>query len=342
MSYDIYKSDGTLLVTIPDGGLDVSTSLQLLGKNFAGYGGIVAEDFLHLLEHFADAYTPANPITGQLWFNTNTNRISVYDDGGNWKELGQLVAQSTAPAGNTARVGDFWYNIGANQLYIWDGTMWQTIGFPSGGTTIRFVQIKDISNVLHNAIEVIVSSKIMTIFSSDGPYIPHPSEKLYDGTTPMTTEFPTIGKGIQLTNASDFKFRGIAVEAEFADLAEMYRSDKNYPAGTLIKIGGEKEVTIVSADADVDIFGVVSTNPALLIGSRIGANETRVPVALKGRIPVRVVGTVTKGNRLVASDIPGVARAMRSTDSIESVLGRALEDKKSSAEGLVEATIGVR
>lgn len=342
MSYDIYKSDGTLLVTIPDGGLDTSTSLQLLGKNFAGYGGIVATDFVRLLENFTSSSSPANPLPGQLWFNSSTNRISVYDEGGNWKELAELVAQATAPAASTARVGDFWYNVNASQLYIWDGSMWQLIGFPSGDTTIRFVLIKDISSVLHKAIEVIVAGKIMTIFSSDGPYIPHPTEVLFDGVTPMTTEFPTIGKGIQLTNAPDFKFRGIAVEAEFADLAEMYRSDKTYSAGTLIKIGGEKEVTIVSKDSDKDIFGVVSTNPALLIGSRIGANETRVPVALKGRIPVRVIGAVSKGNRLVSSKIPGVARAMTEDDSIEAVLGRALEDKKSTNEGLIEATIGVR
>ena len=342
MSYDIYKSDGTLLVTIPDGGVDITTSLQLLGKNFAGYGGIVAEDFVHLLENFTSGYPPANPIPGQLWFNSITNRLAVYDEGGNWKELAQLVVQITAPSSSTARVGDFWYNTSSSQLYIWDGFEWQLIGFPSGDTTIRFVLIKDISSVLHKAIEVIVAGKIMTIFSSDGPYIPHPDEKLYDEVTPMTNEFPTIGKGIQLTNASNFKFRGIAVEAEFADLAEMYRSDKSYQAGTLIKIGGEKEVTIVSNDADPDIFGVVSTDPALLIGSRIGINETRVPVALKGRIPVRTIGTVSKGNKLVSSEIPGVARAMRPGDSIEAVLGRALEDKTSSKEGLVEATIGVR
>lgn len=342
MAYDIHKSDGTLLVTIPDGGLDVSTSLQLLGKNFAGYGNIVAEDFVHLLENFTASTPPANPLAGQLWFNSNTNRLAVYDEGGNWKELGQLVVQINEPAGSTRRVGDFWYQIDIKQLWIWDGSKHQPVGFPTGPSTIKFVKIKDTNSVLHDAIKIIMSSQLMTIISGEGPYTPHPDEKLEDGTTPLTAEFPTVSKGIQLTTRTDFKFRGIAVEAEFADLAEMYRSDKFYTAGTLIKVGGESEVTVVSTEADPDIFGVVSTNPALLIGSRIGANETRVPVALKGRIPVRVVGKVTKGDKLVSSSVPGVARSMQAGDSIEAVLGRALENKLSSDEGTVEATIGVR
>ena len=342
MAYDINKSDGTLLVTIPDGDLDTSTSLKLLGKNFAGYGETVAEDFVWLLEHFAAAAPPSNPISGQLWFNTVTNRISVYDTQGNWKELGQLVAQVTQPTGNTRRVGDFWYQTDIKQLWIWDGLKHQPVGFPSGATTIRFVRIKDVDSILHDAIEIIMSGEIMTIMSGEGPYVPHPDEKLMNGVTPLTQEFPQISKGIQLTNRTDFKFRGIAVEAEFADLAEMYRSDKNYNPGTLIKIGGEAEVTAVTTDNDADIFGVVSTNPALLIGSRIGINETRVPVALKGRVPVRVIGEVKKGDKLVSSEIAGVSRTMRTGDDPAAVFGRALGNKDSSGEGTVEATIGVR
>jgi hypothetical protein len=342
MAYDINKSDGTLLVTIPDGDLDTSTSIKLLGKNFAGYGEIVAEDLVHMLEHFSSAAAPGNPIGGQLWFNPVTNRISVYDSQGNWKELGQLVAQINQPTGNTRRVGDFWYQTDIKQLWIWDGSKHQPVGFPSGATTIKFVRIKDVDSVLHDAIKVIMSGELMAIFSGEGPYTPHPDEKLEDTVGLLTAEFPQIGKGLQLTNRTGFKFRGIAVEAEFADLAEMYRSDKNYIAGTLIKIGGESEVTVVTTDADADIFGVVSTDPALLIGSRIGINETRVPVALKGRIPVRVIGEVKKGDKLVSSELAGVARSMKKGDDPYAVFGRALGNKDSSGEGKVEATIGVR
>lgn len=342
MAYDIYKSDGSLLVTIPDGEVDVSTSLKLLGKNFAGYGNIVAEDFVHLLENFTATTPPSNPLPGQLWFNKNTNRISVYDEAGNWKELGQLVVQINEPAGATRRVGDFWYQIDIKQLWIWDGTKHQPVGFPSGATTIKFVKIKDTNSVLHDAIKIIMSSQLMTILSGEGPYTPHPDEKLEDGVTPLTAEFPTVNQGIQLTNRNNFKFRGIAVEAEFADLAEMYRSDKFYQPGTLLRIGGEAEVTQVGAENDINFFGVVSTNPALLIGSRIGENETRVPVALKGRVPVRVIGEINKGDRLVSSSTPGVARAMCPGDSMDAVIGRALNGKESAKEGTVEATIGVR
>jgi hypothetical protein len=109
-----------------------------------------------------------------------------------------------------------------------------------------------------------------------------------------------------------------------------------------VKIGGEAEVTIVDTDNSTDFFGIVSTNPALLIGSRIGENETRVPVALKGRVPVRVVGEVKKGDRLVSSSTPGIARSMQAGDSLDAVIGRSLNSKDSAKEGIVEATIGVR
>lgn len=342
MAYDINKSDGTLLVTIPDGDLDISTSLRLLGKNFAGYGEIVAENFVHMLEHFSSATAPANPLPGQLWFNSTTNRIAVYDAQGNWKELAQLVAQVTQPTGNTRRVGDFWYQTDIKQLWIWDGTKHQPVGFPSGLTTIKFVRIKDTDSVLHDAIKVIMSGELMCIFSGEGPYTPHPDEKLENNTTPLTAEFPTVSKGIQLTNRANFKFRGVAIEAEFADLAEMYRSDRQYAPGTLLKIGGEAEVTQVTADADQDIFGVVSSAPALLINARIAHTEKAVPVALKGRVPVRVKGMVKKGDRLVSSDVPGVARVMTSADDPAAIVGRSLENKDTVNEGTVEATIGVR
>lgn len=342
MSYIVNKYNASLLATIPDGDVNTSTSLKLLGKNFAGYGEIVAENFVHMMEHFSATTAPANPIAGQLWFNTGTNRISVYDIQGNWKELSQLVAQILEPTANTRRVGDFWWKSSTKQLSIWDGTAHLPIGFPGGHSTIKFVEIKDISSVLHSAIKVIMSGQLMAIISGEGPYTPHADEKLENGVLLLTQEFPTIGKGIQLTNRDGFKFRGVAIEAEFADLAEMYRSDRNYIAGTLIKIGGVSEVTEVISDADVDVFGVVSTNPALLIGSRIGHNEMRVPVALKGRVPVRLLGLVKKGDRLVSSEVHGIGRAMKTGDDPAAVFGRALENKTSFGEDSIEATIGVK
>ena len=133
-----------------------------------------------------------------------------------------------------------------------------------------------------------------------------------------------------------------ATTAQYADLAEIYTSDQQYPGGTVVVFGGEAEVTQVSKDADKDIFGVVSSAPALLINARISHTEKAVPVALKGRVPVRVKGMVKKGDRLVSSEVPGVARVMTSADDPAAILGRSLENKDTVGESTVEATIGVR
>lgn len=138
-------------------------------------------------------------------------------------------------------------------------------------------------------------------------------------------------------------FDGVATQARYADLAERYEADAAYPVGTLLSIGGDKEVTITKDALDEDFFGVVSKDPAFLMNSEAGSDETHPAVALEGRVPVRVVGTVRKGQRLVLSDIPGVAVGF--TGNLISVnpfliVGRALEDKPSEEEGLVLAVVG--
>ncbi len=70
MAYDINKRNGDLLVSVADGTLDSTTSIKLIGKNYVGYGEQIAEDFVHMLEHFANLTEPTNSIIGQLWFDT--------------------------------------------------------------------------------------------------------------------------------------------------------------------------------------------------------------------------------------------------------------------------------
>ena len=79
MAYTINKFDGTLLSSVDDGTIDQSTSLRFVGKNYAGYGEIQNENFLHLLESFASSNSPARPISGQLWFDAGTNKLKFYD-----------------------------------------------------------------------------------------------------------------------------------------------------------------------------------------------------------------------------------------------------------------------
>jgi hypothetical protein len=134
-------------------------------------------------------------------------------------------------------------------------------------------------------------------------------------------------------------FSGVATEAQYADLAEIYSADAEYEPGTVVKIGGDAEITQTTEHADVDVFGVISTAPAYLMNK----DAEGLPVALQGRVPVKVIGKIRKGERLVSSDVPGVAWAL-GDDAYNSraIIGRALQSKEDGDAGVIEAVIGVK
>lgn len=131
-----------------------------------------------------------------------------------------------------------------------------------------------------------------------------------------------------------------ATSAQYADVAELYESDKPYPVGTLLIIGGTKEVTSSQYAHDSRVIGTVSDKPAVIMNSGLQA-EHIVKVALLGRVPCRVVGSIAKGDLIVASDLPGIATAMEKTKySPGCVVGKALENYNSLSPGLIEIVIG--
>jgi hypothetical protein len=127
------------------------------------------------------------------------------------------------------------------------------------------------------------------------------------------------------------RFEGVAAEAEYADLAEIYATDSNYEVGTVVAVGGEKEVraTIFGDRA----IGVISENPAYLMNKDADGQA----VALKGRVPVKVVGTVKKGDRLIAT-ANGCA-VMATLHQHSDVFGIALESNDDTGVKLIEAVI---
>lgn len=130
-------------------------------------------------------------------------------------------------------------------------------------------------------------------------------------------------------------FSGTATTANYADLAELYLSDYAYEAGTVVRVGGEFEVTATDGDHNHSVLGVVSAFPAYLMNNQL---ENGLPIALKGRVPVKVGGTVKKGDRLV-----GAPEGHGVVDN-ESPHGFAvaLEDFKATKKnptGMVEAVV---
>jgi len=128
------------------------------------------------------------------------------------------------------------------------------------------------------------------------------------------------------------------LEATYADLAERYEADKEYAPGTVLVIGGSKEVTTTSVRADVKVAGIVSTSPAFKMNYAAGDNITHPYIALKGRVPCKVKGKITKGSRLVTSYTPGYAEAFQAGDDPNAVIGIALEDWLGE-QGVIEVMV---
>jgi hypothetical protein len=128
-----------------------------------------------------------------------------------------------------------------------------------------------------------------------------------------------------------------AVQAQYADLAENYTSDSDYAPGTVLVFGGEAEVTQSTASHDPRIAGIVSTNPAYLMNGAVPG----IPVALQGRVPCQVLGPVAKGDRLVASQHPGIAQRLNK-DLYEPgcIIGKALQAIETTTISTIEVVVG--
>jgi microcystin-dependent protein len=212
MPYTVPYTDSTNpakpAITVADGALNNQTSLTFVGKNYAGYAPIHAADLLHLLENFAAPTAPANPIQGQLWYDTalGNNILRVYDGAGTWNEAGSikrsgvstLAATGGVPDVTNATTGDLWVDTDNSQLYLFSGSSWLLIGpqFSSGKATGPLVEsIVDTGNVTHSVISLYAASS-----SDNSAYRIAIISK--DSFTPKTTltGFSIINSGLNLSS----------------------------------------------------------------------------------------------------------------------------------------------
>jgi len=135
---------------------------------------------------------------------------------------------------------------------------------------------------------------------------------------------------------------GSRIQATYADLAERFAADDVYDPGTVVQLGGKEEITAVKYELSEDVFGVISNSAAYLMNSGAGSDLTHPPVAVTGRVLVKVVGTVKKGDRLVSAG-EGIARAAKKGEATAfNTIGRALTDKLTSEVGTVEAIVMIK
>ena len=169
MSYTINHFNGTNLTQIVDGSIDQSaTSLTLVGKNSSSYGQYINDNFVWLLENFANTSQPSHPITGQLWFDTTQNRLKVYD-GSAFKVSGGTVVSNSIPSSITT--GDIWIDSKNEQLYFNDGIQTLLAGpiysTSQGLTGFQVQTVLDTNNISHTIALLYVSQTLIGIFSKD-------------------------------------------------------------------------------------------------------------------------------------------------------------------------------
>ena len=409
MAYTIVKSDGTVLTTIADGTINTtSTSVGLPGRNFAGYGQTIDTNFVHIIENFKDTTPPANPLAGQIWYDSAAATLKVCPTDGESNALAWLALTSTSSGGNTTfGAVNITGNATANNF-----TATNEVGanaFTAGYLTISAnASIANLTATTANITGALTTTEITTgsavtngtitgiwtvtgntgtnasalVFDTGGIAIsnsaganlygirtdkymyangdPLPIGSAGYGDSNVAAYLPTYNGNIltvqtqatALTTGANTTAGAITgnwtltagsrLTATYADLAERFSADDVYTPGTVVELGGAAEITAVKYELSEDVFGVISDNMAFLMNNGAGDNETHPAVAMTGRVRVKTLGTVRKGQRLVSTG-DGHARAANEGEaSAFNVIGRALEDKYTSELGTVEAIVTIK
>jgi hypothetical protein len=310
-------NSGTSNVTVVSSGGNISVGVGGTG-NVAVFA--TTGEYVTGLISASGNITGGNLITAGLVSATG-NITGAYFIG-NGSQLTSLPAIKWTTVANTAPAspapGDFWYNstTGIKYQYINDGTSnaWVDQSYPTTFSTLAVT-----GNITAGNLSVST------------------------GTVTLGNIVNANGNGVGNIGSSSLYFNTVfakATSAQYADLAEMYVTDQDYPAGTVVEFGGNFEITATTQTHTPRIAGVVSTNPSYLMNSTL-AGEYVLPIALTGRVPCKVSGTVRKGDQMVASSTPGIAMALdKQLYEPGCVIGKALENYNSDTVGTIEVAVG--
>ena len=337
MAYTVDKTNSSASpssYTVQDNVLNTQTDLKFIGKGYAGYGEVIHENFLHLLENFANASAPGKPIQGQLWYDSGAGQLKVYT-GSNF-----VPAGNTVPYGPTAPVnlvtGDLWIDSDTAQLFFYNGTANILIGpTTSAGANTNGFTFETITDNTDTA-------QTVTKLFNDGNLIAFISEETF---TPKAaiSGFATITKGITLSTAiTDLKFAGTATDADkLGDVAaaNYLRSNTNDTTSGTLGVNNDSGLT-VGADSDlsftVDSTGVVMQNiiSDKDITFKINDNGSVTTLMTMDGSASRVgIGTETPTTKL---DVSGTVNATAFTGPITgAVIGNVTGDVTGDLTGAV-------
>lgn len=313
MAYNITLTNGQNLVTVADGTTDTNyTSLTLIGKNFAGYGQFLNENFVKLLENFANNSAPVNPLQGQIWWDSTNKLMKVYN-GTAWKTVSSSTASATQPA--LGITGDLWWDTANGQLKVYSGSTWVVIGPAYTATQGQSGAIADVvagsvDGLSHVIVKFYISNTLVAVLSKDSPF-----------TVSSLPGFTTINPGFTMAAISPTPgYYGDSQNALSLGgvLAANYL--RNDVAGTInnsLAINSNTGLT-VGAGSDLNI-GVASG--AINFNSTQTGRDVNFYLNLGG-VQTKMLGLTTAGTGgvTVASD-PTTALGVATKGYVDSVLG---------------------
>jgi hypothetical protein len=274
MSYNINKTDGNVVAVITDGQTNsTSTSLTLVGQSYIGYGEILQENLVAIMENFAKANAPAHPITGQLWFDSHNNILNVYTSGSTWKKISYSTVSNDPPANPS--VGDFWFNSIKDQLLVWAGTSWTLVGphhtRTQGPTGANAVSIIDTLSNTHKVVSIESGGSVFALFNPDPEFTPNVA----------ITGFGTVKTGFNINSS-------------------LVGTTYNGTAQNAITLNGISSTTFLRNDQNSAINGnlFVNSNNGLWVGNtgsfRVTLDDVTQSVTLRSytnNANINIVGT---------------------------------------------------
>jgi hypothetical protein len=241
MAYTINKTDGSVIATITDGTVDNTTSVQLFGKSFSGFGEGLNENLVKLLENSAGTSAPSAPLTGELWMDTAVGQLKVYN-GSAFEPTGGAKSQSLAPTSPGA--GDLWHDSDDDQLYVYTGSAFQLVG------------------PVYTAGQTLSGWKIETLASSGGNKV---VSSMYAGNTrvailskedftPSVTQsgFAAVKAGITLNSTLGAVFDGTNTQASFINVTGTSNTSSTVVAGGNFLRADTADTTTGALTVDTD------------------------------------------------------------------------------------------